>query len=157
MAFAVPLLSVLLFMLAIVTVFWYLHLDEQDRDHDAMLHDVQMTQQNIRLRLIDHQERLLRLAKTLSNANSDKSLLARFRANVEAQFEETPELLMVFRVDHRGLVHEGLANPDHLINLPVYIGQQLNHGPQGQMVKKAHIQSGPVYSCLLYTSDAADE
>ncbi len=153
MAFAVPLLSVLLFMLAIVTVFWYLHLDEQDRDHDAMLHDVQMTQQNIRLRLIDHQERLLRLAKTLSNANSDKSLLARFRANVEAQFEETPELLMVFRVDHRGLVHEGLANPDHLINLPVYIGQQLSHGPQGQLFKKAHIQSGPVYSSPVITAD----
>lgn len=138
--------TVLVFMLTIATVFGYLHQEEISREHEAMQRDIQLAQQNIRLRLIDHQERLMRLARSLDAGHDEKTVLNRFKINAEAQFEETPELLMVYRVNPQGVVSEGLRNPDHLSSPPVQIGQTLNTPLQRDAAVQAHLQNGPVYS-----------
>ena len=49
-----PLLSVLLFLAAIIAAFWYLRTEEIDREVESVKRDAELVQQQIRLRLIDH-------------------------------------------------------------------------------------------------------
>ncbi len=61
-----PLVSVLLFLAAIVVAFWYLRNEELEREQEAVKRDTEVVQQQIRLRLIENQEQLLRLAREIS-------------------------------------------------------------------------------------------
>src|SRR5689334_11470323 len=57
-----PLLSVLLFLAAIITAFWYLRNEEFDREQESVRRDTEISQQQLRLRLIENQAYLLRIA-----------------------------------------------------------------------------------------------
>lgn len=61
-----PLVSVLLFLAAIIAAFWYLRNEELEREQESVRRDTEVVQQQIRLRLIDNQEQLLRLAREIS-------------------------------------------------------------------------------------------
>jgi len=65
-AFLAPLMAVLVFMVAITSVFWYLKYEEIDREQEIVRRDVEYAQQRLRLRLLDKQEELLRLSKDIS-------------------------------------------------------------------------------------------
>ncbi|MBV8125340.1 MAG: PAS domain-containing sensor histidine kinase, partial [Paucibacter sp.] len=56
-----PLISVLLFLAAIVSAFWYLRNEEIERRAEAVKGDTETAQQQIRLRLIENQEQLVRM------------------------------------------------------------------------------------------------
>ncbi len=58
-----PLASVLLFLMAIVLAFWYLRNEEVERETEAVKRDTEIAQQQIRLRLIENQEQLARMAR----------------------------------------------------------------------------------------------
>ncbi len=58
-----PLVSVLLFLAAIIAAFWYLRNEELEREQEAVKRDTEVVQQQIRLRLIDNQEQLVRMAR----------------------------------------------------------------------------------------------
>jgi hypothetical protein len=60
-----PLASVLLFLAAIVSAFWYLRSEEFEREQEAVRRDTEVAQQQIRLRLIENHEQLTRLAREL--------------------------------------------------------------------------------------------
>ncbi len=60
-----PLVSVLLFLAAIISAFWYLRNEEFEREHDSVRRDTEISQQQIRLRLIENQEQLVRMAREL--------------------------------------------------------------------------------------------
>src|SRR4029078_3014617 len=60
-----PLLSVLLFLAAIVSAFWYLRNEEFDREQEAVRRDTEVAQQQMRLRLIENHEQLTRMAREL--------------------------------------------------------------------------------------------
>src|SRR3954452_1678593 len=57
-----PLLSVLLFLAAIVSAFWYLRNEEFEREQEAVRRDTEVAQQQVRLRLIENHEQLTRMA-----------------------------------------------------------------------------------------------
>src|SRR3954454_20991848 len=57
-----PLASVLLFLAAIVSAFWYLRNEEFEREQEAVRRDTEVAQQQIRLRLIENHEQLTRMA-----------------------------------------------------------------------------------------------
>lgn len=61
-----PLVSVLLFLAAIIAAFWYLRNEEIEREQESVKRDTEVVQQQIRLRLIENQEQLLRLAREIS-------------------------------------------------------------------------------------------
>jgi PAS domain S-box-containing protein len=61
-----PLLSVLLFLAAIISAFWYLRNEEIERETESVKRDSELTQQQLGLRLLDSQEASLRLARELS-------------------------------------------------------------------------------------------
>ena len=48
-----PLAAVLLFLAAIVSAFWYLRLEEMEREQEAVKRDVEYAQQRMRLRLLE--------------------------------------------------------------------------------------------------------
>ncbi len=61
-----PLISVLLFLAAIISAFWYLRNEEFDRQQESVKRDTEISQQQIRLRLIENQEQLVRIAREIS-------------------------------------------------------------------------------------------
>jgi len=61
-----PLVSVLLFLAAIISAFWYLRNEEIEREQESVKRDTEVVQQQIRLRLIENQEQLIRLARDIS-------------------------------------------------------------------------------------------
>jgi PAS domain S-box-containing protein len=66
-----PLFSVLLFLAAIITAFWYLRNEEIDREIESVKRDTELVQQQMRLRLIDTQEQVVRMAREMGNRKSD--------------------------------------------------------------------------------------
>ena len=58
-----PLASVLLFLAAIISAFWYLRNEELERETESVKRDTEIAQQQIRLRLIENQEQLVRMAR----------------------------------------------------------------------------------------------
>ena len=58
-----PLASVLLFLAAIISAFWYLRNEEMEREVESVTRDTEIAQQQIRLRLIENQEQLVRMAR----------------------------------------------------------------------------------------------
>ena len=55
-----PVASVLLFFSAIAFSFWYLKIEEADREQEAVKRDVEYSQQRLRLRLLERQEQIMR-------------------------------------------------------------------------------------------------
>ncbi|MDH4393053.1 MAG: PAS domain S-box protein [Aquabacterium sp.] len=68
-----PLASVLLFLAAIISAFWYLRNEEIDRETESVKRDTEIAQQQIRLRLIENQEQLVRMARELVTREVDAS------------------------------------------------------------------------------------
>ncbi|HOB66882.1 PAS domain S-box protein [Ottowia sp.] len=96
-----PLAAVLLFLAAIVSAFWYLRLEEVRREQEAVKRDVEYSQQRLRLRLLERQEQLMRLARDM--ADREMSTL-QFDFRAEALVTQFPELLALSWLDgHRQL------------------------------------------------------
>ena len=66
-----PLASVLLFLAAIISAFWYLRNEELERAVEAVTRDTEIAQQQIRLHLIENQEHLVRMAREFVTRERD--------------------------------------------------------------------------------------
>jgi PAS domain S-box-containing protein len=84
-----PLASVVLFLGAIILAFWYLRNEEFERERDAVQRDTEITQQQIRLRLIENQEQLVRIAREIVTGAIDQ---ADFLGDAEIFTQERPEI-----------------------------------------------------------------
>ena len=67
-----PLVSVLLFLAAIISAFWYLRNEEFEREQESVKRDTEIAQQQIRLRLIENQEQLVRIAREIVTRTIDQ-------------------------------------------------------------------------------------
>ena len=103
-----PLAAVLLFMAAIVASFWYLRTEEGERQQEALRRDVEYAQQRVRLRLLERQEQLMRLARDLSSQAAEQAL---FGQRAEALISQYPELQAITWIDERGRVRASYAAP----------------------------------------------
>lgn len=103
-----PLAAVLLFLAAIAASFWYLRLEEVHREQEAVKRDVEYSQQRLRLRLLERQEQLMRLARDIS----DRSLTpAQFDIRGESLVSQYPELLALSWIDVDGRVMATQTSP----------------------------------------------
>jgi PAS domain S-box-containing protein len=84
-----PLASVLLFLAAIISAFWYLRNEEVERETEAVKRDTEIAQQQIRLRLIENQEQLVRMAREFVTRELDT---ADFRPQAAAFSNDRPEI-----------------------------------------------------------------
>ncbi len=84
-----PLASVLLFLAAIILAFWYLRNEEFEREQESVKRDTEISQQQIRLRLIENQEQLVRIAREIATQVIDP---ADFIVQAESFARERPEI-----------------------------------------------------------------
>lgn len=87
-----PLISVLLFLAAIILAFWYLRNEEIEREAEAVKRDTEIAQQQIRLRLIENQEQLVRIAREIVTRQVDAH---EFSAQASTFARERPEITHV--------------------------------------------------------------
>ena len=83
-----PVAAVLLFLAAIASAFWYLRVEEVEREQEAIKRDVEYAQQRLRLRLIERQEQVMRLARDVSNREIRPE---QFVSRAEALVQQHPE------------------------------------------------------------------
>ncbi len=107
-AMLAPLLAVLMFLAAIAAAFGYLRLEEIDREQQAVKRDVEYAQQRLRLRLLERQEQLMRLAADVSNQQIDSE---EFVTQAEALVQQYPELQSVVWIDAKKRVKMGYTSP----------------------------------------------
>ena len=91
-----PLASVLLFLAAIIAAFWYLRNEEFERESEAVTRDTEIAQQQIRLRLIENQEQLVRLAREFATREAEP---ASFNQQAAALVNDRPEILQFSWLD----------------------------------------------------------
>ena len=91
-----PLLSVLLFLAAIISAFWYLRNEEIERETESVKRDTEITQQQIGLRLIQNQEALIRIARDLLTRATDAD---EFAGQAVAFARERPEVTQLSWLD----------------------------------------------------------
>ncbi len=84
-----PLVSVLLFLAAIILAFWYLRSEEFEREQGAVKRDAEISQQQLRLRLIENQEQLVRIAREVATRAIDKN---EFIVQAASFTRERPEI-----------------------------------------------------------------
>lgn len=93
-----PLLTVLLFMAVIMAAFGYLRVEEVHREREGLKRDVEYAQQRMRLRLLERQEQLMRLARDIANREVGA---AQFGSRAEALVAQYPEVLAIGWIDAR--------------------------------------------------------
>ncbi len=103
-----PLLSVLLFLSAIVVAIAYLRYEELDREQEAVTRDVEYAQQRLRLRLLERQEQLMRLARELDNREIHAE---EFTFQAETLVSQFPELQAITWMDSRREVQASYTSP----------------------------------------------
>jgi len=142
-AMLAPLAAVLLFLAAIVSAFWYLRLEEMDREQEAVKRDVEYAQQRMRLRLLERQEQLMRIARDISNKEVDAE---EFVVRAESMIAQYPEVLMLTWIDDRRRVKAAYAAPSIPHAQSHVIGEVLRPGETESMYSLARDLQQPVYS-----------
>ncbi|MBP7453575.1 MAG: PAS domain S-box protein [Ottowia sp.] len=112
LAHLAPLAAVLLFLAAIAAAFWYLRVEEVRREQEAIKRDVEYAQQRLRLRLIERQEQMMRLARDISNRDADAE---QFASRAEALVAQNPELLGIHWIDDQRRVLRGEMSPSLML------------------------------------------
>jgi PAS domain S-box-containing protein len=138
-----PLAAVLLFLAAIVSAFWYLRLEEMDREQEAVRRDVEYAQQRMRLRLLERQEQLMRMARDINNKEVDAD---EFVGRAESMIAQYPEVLMLTWIDERRRVTASYAAPSLNITQVRNKGEVLRPGETEAMYSLARDLQQPVYS-----------
>ncbi len=93
-----PVAAVVLFMAAIASAFWYLRGEEFEREQEAVRRDVEYAQQRLRLRLLERQEQIMRMARDISNQEMRKD---QFAVRADALVQQYPEYQALSWVDER--------------------------------------------------------
>ncbi len=109
-----PLVAVMLFLTVIAFAFAYLRYEEIGREQESVRRDVEYAQQRLRLRLIERQEQLLRLARSVADAEVDARM---FYIEAEELLEKYPELSSLSWMDRQRRVRAAVTSKGPPSNL----------------------------------------
>ena len=138
-----PLAAVLLFLAAIATAFSYLRTEELEREHEAVRRDVEYAQQRLRLRLLERQEQLMRIARDISNGEIDRQ---EFNSRAESLISQYPEVQALTWIDERRRVLASHAAPSLPASLLRYEDEVLRPGDTEGVFSLTRDLLQPVYS-----------
>lgn len=96
-----PLFAVLLFLAAIAAAIVYFRLEEQDREHEIIVRDIDHAELLIRQRLLDRKEQVQAMAHGLLNRRPDAK---EFAAQSDALMNQYPEVVALTWVDANEVV-----------------------------------------------------
>jgi PAS domain S-box-containing protein len=102
-----PLITILLFLAAIIASFSYLRFEELDREQETIKRDVEYAQQRLRLRLLERQEQLMRVARDVASKEVDAE---DFTSQAEALINNYPELHAITWLDNKQRVKAAYAS-----------------------------------------------
>jgi hypothetical protein len=142
-AFLAPLMAVLVFMVAITSVFWYLKYEEVDREQEIVRRDVEYAQQRLRLRLLDKQEELMRFSKDLS---VHRFGTRGFIAAAQKIIDETPELSSLTWLDAKRRVMIGVTSANATTLVDLYPGVVVNDPDVVNVFQLTKELKQPLYS-----------
>ena len=137
-----PLAAVILFLAAIIAAFGYLRLEEIDREQEAVKRDVEYTQQRLRLRLLERQEQLMRLARDVSNRDIDAE---DFRDRAEALINQYSELESLSWIDDKKRIRSGFSTASLPIGQARPVGSFLRPGETETNFQLVKDLKQPVY------------
>ena len=137
-----PLASVLMFTAAIIASFWYLRTEEVDREQEALRRDVEYAQQRVRLRLLERQEQLMRMARDIGTRDLRK---ANFDARAEALIAQYPELQTISWVDEKRQVTHSQAAPTVGTEQLHAVGETLHRPETTRAYQQAREMLQPIY------------
>ena len=152
-AMLAPLAAVLLFFAAIATTLGYLRVEEVDREQEAVQRDVEYTQQRLRLRLLERQEQIMRIAREVSNRELDYD---DFRARAAAMLNQYPEIQGLAWLDDKRRLKAGSGSAAQFYGAKPF-------GPFGEPQNQNELQSGitqardanqPVYLQRVVSKDS---
>jgi len=138
-----PIASVLLFFTAIAFSFWYLRVEEIDREQEAVKRDVEYSQQRLRLRLLERQEQIMRLARDISNKDVD---IREFSRRAETLVMKNPELQTLAWIDDRRKILASQTAHSVLISQKWRVGEILKWGESENSYTLARDLMQPIYS-----------
>ena len=138
-----PLVAVILFLAAIVASFGYLRIEEMQREQEAVKRDIEYAQQRVRLRLLERQEDLMRLARDAAAREIDRE---DFMLRAEFLISQNPELQSLSWVDDRRRVRASYAAPSLSTRLMHASGASLRGNDTIATYAMARDLQIPVYS-----------
>ncbi len=112
-----PLVSVLLFLAAIIAAFWYLRTEEVEREQESVKRDSEVVQQQIRLRLIENQEQLVRIAREVTTRAVDQD---EFLGQATTFARERPEVVSLAWLGPTRAPRVSYVSPSHTFNSSRY-------------------------------------
>ncbi|PUE08857.1 PAS domain-containing sensor histidine kinase [Limnohabitans sp. T6-5] len=145
-----PVAAVLLFLAAIVSAFWYLRVEEVEREQEAIKRDVEYAQQRLRLRLIERQEQVMRLARDVSN---HEIRVDQFMSRAEALVQQYPEYQSLTWIDDRRRIIANQSVSSLLSNHHLRAGSVLKVGETENNFSLARDLLQPIYGQI----EAEDE
>ena len=140
----VPLGAVLLFFFAIVAALTYLRVEEMDREQEAVQRDVEYTQQRLRLRLLERQEQLMRIAREVSNRELDHD---DFRARASAMINQYAEIQGLAWIDDKRRLKAGAGTTTQPFGSRAYgvFGEAQNSADLQNAFSAARESNQPTY------------
>jgi PAS domain S-box-containing protein len=145
-----PVAAVLLFLAAIASAFWYLRVEEVEREQEAIKRDVEYAQQRLRLRLIERQEQVMRLARDVSNR---EIRVDQFMSRAEALVQQYPEYQSLTWIDDRRRIIANKSVSSLLTGQHLRAGSVLKVGDTESNFSLARDLKQPIYGQI----DAEDE
>lgn len=142
LALLAPLAAVMVFMAAIVSSFWYLRLEELEREQETVTREVEYAQQRLRLRLIEQQEQLMRLARDVAHQEVGAE---EFVAEAEVLIGRYPELQSVNWIDANRRVKAAYASPSVVASQLRSANQSLKAAETLRAFDSAQSLRQPVY------------
>ena len=154
-----PLISVLLFLAAIIAAFWTLRNEEIEREGEAVQRDTEIAQQQIRLFLSDDQEQLMRLARDVGSGALDAKA---FSAAATELVRERPAVTQVswvgpqrqLRASHTVAVFHPEVNPSGGAIVPELPAAGVASEAE-RTFNNARSLRGPVYSAAYRSANGS--
>ena len=137
-----PVAAVLLFLAAIASAFWYLRVEEIEREQEAIKRDVEYAQQRLRLRLIERQEQVMRLARDVSNRDIKPE---QFLSLAEALVQQHPEYQSLTWIDDKRRVVAHQSTSSLLPSQHLKVGSTLKPGETQAHYSLARDLMQPIY------------
>ena len=138
-----PMISVVLFLTALVAAFSYLRTEELDREQEAVRRDVEYAQQRLRLRLLERQEQMMRIGRDISNGELN---VREFNGRAESLISQYPELQALSWVDDRHKVLATQSAPSLMGSQVRTAGEKFKPGETESVFGLARDLLQPVYS-----------
>ncbi|NBS73691.1 MAG: PAS domain-containing sensor histidine kinase [Betaproteobacteria bacterium] len=143
-----PLGAVTLFFVAIVVTIAYLRIEEIEREQESAQRELEYAQQQLRLKLLDRQEQLMRIAREISNKEINPE---EFIKESEGLVTQYPEINSITWIDQNQRIKSNFSAPSVQINQMRAVGEKLKQTETINTFNlakdlKISVYSEPIYS-----------